>query len=302
MQQLTSCLVCEGSRLRPLYRSTFHGTVNEAHEYFLARRKFTAHGDIQKCRDCGFAFTNPQFSEEEYTQVYSRIAENGAAAERADVAAANKAASRARLLRLKAAIGRYADIDQPFIDFGCGDGEFLSVMGSTSGMGFEVGAAGEGTGPSGARIVTGIWPETAGSPMVPWGSQAFVTAFDVFEHLPQLTRDVDLIRRVLRPSGLLFVTVPDIGSWMARLAGARWNMLLLEHLWYFRAETLGRLMRRLGFSALEHGAVPYDASLAHVAKRLGESLGWAPPLPRSLRSRVLPIPAGVLFGVYQRMD
>ena len=65
------------------------------------------------------------------------------------------------------------------------------------------------------------------------GRSIFITAFDVFEHLPGC-RDVALHpARVLKPGGHLYVTVPDIGSANGAGRGRRWNMLLLEHLWYF---------------------------------------------------------------------
>jgi len=136
---------------------------------------------------------------------------------------------------------------------------------------------------------------------LPWASQAFVTAFDVFEHLSALERDVGLIHRVLRADGMLFVTVPDVSSLVARASGGRWNMLLLEHLWYFSASTLDRLLHKHGFGAIEHRSVPYDASVGHIAKRLGESASLRlPALPRWLNDRVVPAPAGVLFAAYRR--
>jgi SAM-dependent methyltransferase len=200
-------------------------------------------------------------------------------------------------------IERHVGFNQPFLDFGCGDGSFLRVAASSLGTGFEIGDEGERTGPSGNRILRGRFDALAGSERLPRDSQAFVTAFDVFEHLPALRRDVALIRQVMRPGGHLFVTVPDIGSVMAQAAGARWNMLLLEHLWYFSRTTLDRFLALEGFVPVAHASVPYDASVGHVLKRLGESLSVRmPSLPAALRDAVLPVPAGVLFAAYRRVD
>ena len=128
-----------------------------------------------------------------------------------------------------------------------------------------------------------------------------MTAFDVFEHLCHLERDVELIHRVLRPGGVLFVTVPDVESRIARLSGRRWNMLLLEHLWYFSGGTLNRFMSRQGFAPILQCAVPYDAAVDHIVKRLGEAFGVKlPRLPRSIGDIVIPTPAGVLLAGYRR--
>jgi len=300
MRQLTSCLVCAGENLTLLYPATFRATLEDAHEYFLANRKASAHEEIRRCADCGFIFTSKQFEESQYDQIYSRIARTNT--EDSIDAGPGGPATQARLSRLKSMISTYVDLEQPFLDFGCGDGSFLQAVCSSTGTGFEVGAPCVRPGPCGSRIVMGAWPTVAGSTLLPWGSQNLVTSFDVFEHLCNLERDVTLIRRVLRPQGYLFVTLPDAQSPVARLSGRRWSMLLLEHLWYFSGKTLDRFMLRLGFAPITQRGVPYDASLGHIAKRLGETLHLKPPpLPRSIRDLVIPVPAGILLAGYRAM-
>ena len=135
---------------------------------------------------------------------------------------------------------------------------------------------------------------------MPWGSQNLVTAFDVFEHLCNLERDVALIRRVLSPNGYLFVTIPDVQSLTARLSRRHWNMLLLEHLWYFSGSTLDRFLSRHGFAPLMQRAVPYDAAIGHITKRIGETLRIRlPKLPWWINEIVIPVPAGVLLAGYR---
>ena len=273
--------------------------MQEAHRYFLAQREASAHDEIRRCASCGFTFTSRQFEESEYDIIYSRI--GSADPNQAVCGGAGAIATERRYARLHALIAEYTGFDKPFLDFGCGDGSFLRVAASTCGIGFEVGEGGMRAGPNGSKILRGRFPDIAGTPDVPWDSQSFVTAFDVFEHLPALPREIDLIRRVIRPGGFLFVTVPDIGSVMARAWGGRWNMLLLEHLWYFDRTTLDALLKQSGFVPMTHSSVPYDASVGHVAKRLGESFGFSgAALPRWLRDIVLPVPAGVLFAAYRR--
>ena len=197
MRELRTCLVCSGPKHDLLYEATYHGTPHEAYSYFLADRKASAHGEIRRCADCGFVFTARQFDEEEYDQIYSRVGGHSGAPSRG----ATAAATRARFERLKTIIAAHADFGEPFLDFGCGNGDFLRAVGSAAGTGFEVGAPCGGAGPAGSRVVAGSWPTVAGSDQLPWGSQNLVTAFDVFEHLCNLERDVELIHRVLRPGG-----------------------------------------------------------------------------------------------------
>ena len=261
MRHLAQCLICASKTHRLLYSSTYSGGVAEAAHYFLAQRRASAHGDIRKCEQWGFVFTSPQFDISDYDFIYSTI--GAEVVDGPNAGGAGEQATERRFRRLYDVISGLSDFRSPFLDFGCGDGAFLRVTGNANGTGFEIGSRGRRTGPNGSTIYCGNWPDLAGS-AIPWESQSFVTAFDVFEHLPNLDRDVDLIRRVIRPGGHLHVTVPDIGSTMAQIARGRWNMLLLEHLWYFNAETLDRFLNARGFTALAHHAVPYDASAEHV--------------------------------------
>lgn len=301
MIDIQACLCCQGVQHRLLFPSTFDGDVGTAHHYFLANRRATAHGDIRVCSDCGFVFTSPQFSESGYGRIYSQVG----AVETSDQSSSNPGviATARRFRRLKSLIGKLVDTREPFVNFGCGDGAFLAVVGQSHGKGFEVGPPGRRPGPAGSTILGGRWADVVGSPEIPDASQAFVTAFDVFEHLPCLERDILAIRRVLRPRGHLFMTIPDVGSVVARLTGRRWNMLLLEHLWYFNGSTLDRLMQRLGFVRVAQSSVPYDAALGHALKRLGETFGVKRlAVPGFLGEVVLPIPAGVLYAAYRRSD
>ncbi len=150
-------------------------------------------------------------------------------------------------------------------------------------------------------IVTGKFANLLGREPFLNGAFDLITAFDVFEHLPNLDSYLQALTRLLAPGGRLVVTVPDVGSRMAALSGRRWNMYLLEHLWYFNEKTLAALMARFGFQQMRLRQVPYDASLAHIARRLTHT--YAPAvnsLSKFLPEIILPVPAGVMYGVFER--
>jgi SAM-dependent methyltransferase len=288
------CLICGEVEHRRLHAPTFEGRIAEASNYFLANRTATAHGPIVRCRGCGFVFTSPRFSANLYDEIYGSIT----APERTDRAFED--AKRARFQRLGRLVReRFPAGGADFLDLGCGDGSFLRFMDDARGRGFEVGPPGRRTaGP--CEIVTGDWSSFAGSGDCPAASLDFLTAFDVFEHLPDLERSVADIRRVLKPGGVVYASVPNVDSLVARAMGGRWNMLLLEHLWYFSPQTLERLMARNGFDQMEIRPVPFDAPLAHVATRLAQTFGMKGAFrPGPLSRIVLPIPAGIMLGVYR---
>jgi SAM-dependent methyltransferase len=286
------CLVCGGLATQLLYRATYTGSVEEAAAYFLANRTATAHGQIVRCRACSFIFTSPRFSGAEYHRIYREIQAP------VELDPAFEAAKAARFQRLGAIVRKFQPQGTAFVDFGCGDGSFLREFNSPYGLGFDI-------GPEGHRrvgryeIVTGDWSKVAGSPTFPPEAFDFVVAFDVLEHLPRIGEDLALIRTVLKPGGHLFVTVPNSESFVAKTMGKYWNMLLLEHLWYFSPKTLERMLAGLGFARLAIRTVPYDAPIAHLATRVAQTFGMKGTLrPGRISRRVLPVPAGIMLGVF----
>lgn len=286
------CLVCGCAGHDLLYKPTYQASLDEAPGYFLAHRTATAHGPIVRCRSCGFVFTSPRFSPEDYDRIYQGIPTPH------EGDSAFDPAKTARFRRLARAVRRHIG-PGPHLDFGCGDGTFLRVLGYPEGLGFEIGPPGRRrAGP--ADIITGNWADVGGSSDIPSQSMDFVTAFDVLEHLPRIREDVALLRGVLKPGGLFFVSVPNVQSMAARIMGRRWNMLLLEHLWYFSPDTLRAFLERSGFEHVETVPVPFDAPVTHIITRLAQTFGLKGALPVGRLSRaVLPVPAGIMLGVYR---
>lgn len=74
-----------------------------------------------------------------------------------------------------------------------------------------------------------------------------VTMFDVLEHVVDPVRIVEDAAALLKPGGVLLVTVPDADSIFFRLYGRRWRMIItVGHLVYFTRSTLEALLARHG--------------------------------------------------------
>ena len=293
MRYLTRCLVCSGTALKTHLESTFTGGPEDAAPYFLAHRIGVTRGQIQRCESCGFIFTNPQFFAEDYNDIYRD-------APRPDHSKVTLHAGDARRFRRLAKIVR-KDVGRfdRFLDFGCGRGGFLVAMDDPSGIGFELGETGTlSVGRS--QIKTGHLLDLIGSPGFEKRSFDLITSFDVFEHLPDLDKYLKALKSLLKPGGHLVITVPDIGRWNARLAGSRWNMFLLEHLWYFNKRTLSAFMQTEGFRETHHRVLPYDAPVAHIVRRITQTYGLpTPEFGPMLSSVVLPVPIGLMYGAFK---
>lgn len=295
MNRNFSCLVCGGKKHDRLYRATFAGSATEAGEYFLSNRKAVVHGQIMRCVDCGFVFTSPQFTPAEYDEIYQM------ASTAPEFDSCFHVASNFRFARLANFVRRYVN-DGPFLDIGCGAGGFLDVMNDARGLGFEVGPLGERLSASGYRIITGSFLDMVGRDPLEDEAFSFVTAFDVFEHLPDLPRYVESLHRLIHTCGHLVVTVPNVESVMAKLSGERWNMILLEHLWYFSPRTLRRVVESHGFEHVATRSMPYTTLVSHLFDRLAQTYQMSlPVLPKWIGSLMVSVPIGLMASVFRRV-
>ncbi len=292
MRELEECIVCEGASFEGLHEATFRGTWEQAVPYFLTDRQKAVHGNIVRCRQCGFVFANPQFEGADYARIYGRIP-----AVVPPGAQGRQRAAVARFRRLRERVLGHRESGR-FLDLGCADGGFLKAMTGFDGVGFEVRGGDFGGETRGGDIVTGDFleycrdfPDRSDRPF------DFVTAWDVFEHLPDLEDYLVAVRSILKDQGFLLCTLPDISSLAARISGRRWNCILLEHLWYFTPETFRRFVGRAGFEVVKVGPFRYAVDLRTLLLRMAQTYGGKPSrLPSFLADVVVELPIGLMFA------
>jgi len=220
------CVVCGGSRARPVFR--IEGLASP----------------LVICEECGTGFLHPLPSVQEIAEFYppGYYGADGQKFHSLVEAAVRIVASRhvRFLARRVPAGGRVLDV-------GCGRGTALAAL---AGRGLEVhgmeisAAAAEGTDP---RVRMHIAPrlEDVG---LPANEFDLVMVWHVLEHLPQPAETLLEIHRLLKPGGRVVVAVPNFSSWQARWAGPDWFHLdPPRHLYHFPLAGLKRLLRRCGY-------------------------------------------------------
>jgi SAM-dependent methyltransferase len=286
MQNVSACPVCDGISFVERFMATFHGDWRDAVPYFLTERTKAVHGRIVRCRDCGFTFTSPQFTATEYARIYEAVHSRGAG----DTPKARFAAL-ARLVRSAESGGR-------FLDFGCGNGAFLDAMPGYDSVGFEVAPdVPEGVVRRGRFVIGDILVENLTSAALAPATFDFIVAWDVLEHLAAPAQQLCRLNILLKPGGRLYLTLPNIESWIARVSGEKWNMLLLEHLWYFGPKTLTRFLDRVGFVVNVIKPIGYPVDLTTLCLRVRQTYGdWVPSVPAFLAKAVVTLPIGLMFA------
>jgi 2-polyprenyl-3-methyl-5-hydroxy-6-metoxy-1,4-benzoquinol methylase len=100
-----------------------------------------------------------------------------------------------------------------------------------------------------------------------------LSLWDVLEHTPDPRAVLERAHDLLEPGGTIAISVPDYGSWVAKLLGSRWPFLLTVHLYYFERRTLAELLRRTGFEPVGFAPHFQTLELGYVARRAAAYLG-----------------------------
>ena len=219
-------------------------------EFYRAGRD-RAHGTpgqfrLVRCRNCRLVYLNPRPTEHEIGDLYppdygphqvvrSRLGH----IRRIDVGYGMS--KRARFVE------RYVSRRGYALDIGCGTGEFLLELRS---RGWQVVGQEISDNAAIAAIEAGLDVRTSALDRCGFEAESFdlVTLWDVIEHLPDPLSALREIRRILRPSGLLVLSTPDIESLDSRLFAGWWHGLEMpRHLVLFGPETIRQALQRAGF-------------------------------------------------------
>jgi len=191
---------------------------------------------VYQCADCGLAFTHPrpEFAAAQYDSSYFDV---------------YRRRRRFRLKRADARLRRIELIREPglLLDIGCSLGYFVEAANARGwrAVGLEISScAADEARRLGVEVRTGVL-ERAGYAD---GEFDCVTMWDVLEHVPDPTRHMLEVRRILKPRGMVVIGTPNIAHPRFRLGRQRWRHLKpTEHVFYFQESSLHRLLAETGF-------------------------------------------------------
>jgi len=194
--------------------------------------------EVYRCAVCGLGFTHPQPSSlaDQYDWAYFDLYRR-----RRDFRL-RRADARLRQIELLKAPGRLLDI-------GCSLGYFVEAANArgwqASGLEISEHAACEA-----AKLGLDVSAGTLENAGYADGSFDCVTMWDVLEHVPDPTRHMLEVRRVLVPGGLVVIGTPDLSHAQFRIKRERWRHLKpAEHIFYFSPRSIGELLAKTGFRA-----------------------------------------------------
>src|SRR6266851_320883 len=202
---------------------------------------------VARCLDCGHGYVWPVPSADFLDSIYRKKSYYAGSEDSigfkdyASLEPARKRMFSRHLVRIEEDVrpGRILDV-------GCANGDFLKVARD---RGWQV----FGADPSAARAhveAAGIQlvGTTVHDAKIEDGSLDAVTFWDVLEHVTDPVADLTRAVELLKPDGVLALTVPDSANFLARVSGRRWfgYKTAGEHLQFFTAASLAKAFARAG--------------------------------------------------------
>lgn len=223
-----ACPVCDATQFE---------THLQVKDWMITKEVFT----IQKCTSCGFHFTNPIPSEDTIGTYYK--SESYVSHSSTNKGLVNKLYNIVRNVTLskKVSLIRSYAKGNSVLDIGSGTGHFLNACKQNS------------------LDVQGLEPDTDArsyaidnfdlflEPLdtlesIPSNSKDVITMWHVLEHVYHLKRDISQITRVLKDDGTLFIAVPNMNSYDAKLYKEYWAAYdVPRHLYHFQENTIKEL-------------------------------------------------------------
>ena len=204
---------------------------------------------LVRCQACRFVYLNPRPDEDEMARHYPDFTHSGS---RPPEGTPDAFRWRLGQIERRKRGGRLLDV-------GCGDGRFLAVAlqrgWDAYGLDTSPGAIGSARRELGDRVVL----TTLLKASYPAEHFDVVSLFEVLEHLPDVLGHLREIRRILKPEGLVCLSVPNFAS-LERGVFRRWwaGLDAPRHLQQFTSESLRFFLETSGFAVLELRSVNAD--------------------------------------------
>jgi SAM-dependent methyltransferase len=243
------CPVCNHDIDTFLFRSeNRHGrALQEPHSEF----------NVQQCHVCGLVGLPEVETDESYYKLYYPQGYHVPTQSRL----LGRAWERVALFLVKNKINRikrYVKTPCKLLDVGCGDGGFLRKLDAHSfeAYGLEpVEEAVERAQQAGLNVFRGNILQDTLAPE----SYDVVTLWHVFEHIKDPQEALHRINAMLKPGGVLAMSMPNVNSIAFRLGGKYWFHLdSPRHVWLYNETNINKLLSSTNFQVEYCGYLPFE--------------------------------------------
>ncbi|MFH1591766.1 MAG: class I SAM-dependent methyltransferase, partial [Candidatus Woesearchaeota archaeon] len=206
---------------------------------------------VVRCRDCGLVYMNPRLTKESMAQFYPATYYKLEKSESSYLSSILKDKCNIKeMIRSCHKIERLKEKGK-ILDVGCGRGDFLNYMRA---RGWETyGVESTEIAARHCREVQGLNVFYGELLEANFHANHFdvVRLGHVLEHVQNPREILQEINRILKPEGLLVISVPNIDSYEAKIFRENWYMLdLPRHLYHFSLKTLKDILEKTKFQII----------------------------------------------------
>jgi len=196
---------------------------------------------LVRCRNCGLIYLNPMPQKDEIAQFYPGNMFSGESFVSKEF---SKVIYRSKFYKLTKSLpaGKVLDI-------GCGGGNILSLFERKKWQAYGVEISEDGYQNAKKKSNLSIFNCELKNCRFPADFFDYVILNHVLEHLLFPIEEPKEIFRIMKPQGLLYVSVPNIDSFQFRCTRENWFHLdLPRHAYHYSPKTICELLQKKGFS------------------------------------------------------
>lgn len=213
--------------------------------------------DLAYCNHCGLKFLSVRPDQEQlFNEVYSEYWVREAPSP--DYLAMWTADCQSQIRHLKTFLSPDHENPPALMDIGCGNGFFLKIAQE---QGWKI--SGTELNPEHCKLLRDqlqcpIYAGAIKTCQIPAQQFDMVRLYHVLEHVHHPFDDILECYRILKPGGILYISVPNTGSWLYKVKDFQSRCRLkskpykhyaaLHHHWFFTRQTLEKFTNAIGFT------------------------------------------------------
>lgn len=248
METLSNCPICNSQTLTDFL---------ECKDYTVSKENFK----IVECGSCGFRFTNPRPEEAKAGAYYQ--SDDYISHSNTSKGLINGLYQRVRKITLKRKLKLVNSVSGKaqgtLLDLGCGTGEFLDTCKQNGWkvQGIEPSQSAKDFASKQYRLdvkEAGAWSSFADK------SLDVITAWHVLEHVYDLAETAKQVKRMLSPTGVFVVALPNCSSADAEFYKQFWAAYdVPRHIWHFAPKHVKDFFEKQGYKLESVLPMPFDA-------------------------------------------
>ncbi len=265
------CNLCGSTRYVLVHedkKKTYKAPVKSG--YAISESHLEKPEKIVRCMSCHLVYAIPKESLQAIRKDYESMVDPEYLAE--------EKGRRAQARSILDLIARYKNVGT-ILDIGCGPAFFLDEAKKSGWQAQGVDLSGWSKDYAQKSFGISVTKGSLDEAHFPGRTFDVVVMNDFIEHVENPSAVLTEVRRILKNDGVIYLSTPDINSFLSRLLKAKWWGINKYHLFYFSRITLEKMFHQVGFKSVKYSPYPRIFSWSYWVTRLKAYPAWISIIP-----------------------